>query len=94
MPAAGVIAFPVDQTLWAYSNFPSPWIGISTASSAGTYRLMTLPAGDYYLVGVDRAHWDAYTDPAFLASLVPAATRISLEWGNTRTIDVPFVVKR
>ena len=94
VPAAGIIAFPVDQTLWAHSNFPSPWIGISTASSTGSYQLMSLAAGDYYLVGVARTDWDAYTDPAFLASLVPLATRVSLDWGDTRTVDVPFVVKR
>jgi len=94
VPAAGIIAFPVDQTLWAHSNFPSPWIGLSTASSTGSYQLATLAAGDYYLVGVDRAHWDAYTDPAFLASLAAAATRVSLDWGDTRTVDVPFVVRR
>jgi hypothetical protein len=94
VPAAGIIAFPVDQTLWIHSNFPSPWIGLSIASSTGSYQLMTLAAGDYYLVGVDGAHWDAYTDPAFLASLVPVATRVSLDWGDTRTVDVPFVVKR
>jgi hypothetical protein len=94
VPAAGIIAFPVDQTLWAHSNFPSPWIGISTASSTGSYELSTLAAGDYYLAGVDAAHWDAYTDPAFLTSLVPTATRVSLDWGETRTVDVPFVVKR
>jgi hypothetical protein len=55
---------------------------------------MTLTAGDYYLVGVDAAHWNAFTDPAFLTSLVPAATRVSLNWGDTRTVDVPYVAKR
>jgi hypothetical protein len=94
VPAAGIIAFPVDQALWAHSNFASPWIGLSASSSTGSYQLITLAAGDYYVVGVDAAHWDAYTDPAFLASLVPAATRVSLDWGDTRTVDVPFVVKR
>ena len=94
VPAAGIIAFPLDQTLWAHSNFPPPWIGISIASSTGSYQLMTLAAGDYYLVGVDAAHWNAFTDPAFLTSLVPAATRVTLNWGDTRTVDVPFVVKR
>jgi hypothetical protein len=94
VPAAGVIAFPVDQTLWPHSNFVSRWIGVTMASSTGSYQLMTLAAGDYYVVGVDAAHWHAFTDPAFLASLVPAAARVSVDWGETRTVDVPFVVKR
>jgi hypothetical protein len=67
---------------------------VAAASSAGGYQLTTLPAGDYYVVAVDAAHWNASMDPTFLASLVPAATRVSLDWGQTRTVDVSYVVTR
>jgi hypothetical protein len=94
VPRAGVIAFPVDQALWTHSPFGPAWTFLSGSSSDGHYQILGLRAGDYYLVGVDAAHFDAWTDPAFLASAVPFATHVSLDWGVTRTVDIPFMVKR
>ncbi len=94
VPQASVIAFPIDRSLWTNYGVSPTWIRPSVGTNTGGYSLTSIRAGEYYLVGVDLAHINAWVDPAFLASAIPFATRVSLDWGDAKTIDVTLMVKQ
>jgi hypothetical protein len=86
--AAAVIAFPVDRARWI--NFgPEPErIQSRSADSAGAFDISGLPEGDYFVVAVDPSQHDAWTDPKFLEAASAVATRVSLKWGDKKTLDL------
>jgi hypothetical protein len=94
VPQASVIAFPTDRSLWTNYGVSPSWIRPSVGTSNGTYTIASIRAGEYYLVGVDLSRINAWVDPAFLASAVPFATRVSFDWGDTKILDVPLMVKK
>jgi hypothetical protein len=49
-----------------------------------------LPAGEYFVVAVDPLQINLWTDPSFLAAAAAQATRVTLEWGDKKTQDVPY----
>jgi hypothetical protein len=87
--STAVVYFPVDKARW--TNFGLSPVGLSSIGAAtnGTYRV-ALPAGDYYVIAVDARHGRAWQDPALLARLAPLATRVVVDWGETRTLDLSF----
>ena len=50
--------------------------------------MAALVPGDYHVVAVDEALSNAWHDPAFLASVSGMATRVTLSWGQDRTVDL------
>jgi hypothetical protein len=88
---AVVLAFPVERELWTnYGLSPARLKGSPTTSS-GTYRFQSLPAGEYYLIGVPPEQAEAWQDPAKLAQLASRATRMTLAWGDVKTQNVTVV---
>ena len=86
-----VLAFPTDRTLWTnYGLTPSMLKG-SPTSSSGSYRFQSLPAGEYYLVGVPPEQGNAWQDPAKLQRLAGQAVRVTLDWGDVKVQNVPVV---
>lgn len=89
-----VLAFPVERAEWrGYGLTPTrlksaPLVGVST------FDLNNLPAGDYFVVAVASADLQAWQDPAFLEKASAVATRVTLEWGQERQIDLRMVVVR
>jgi hypothetical protein len=63
----------------------------AAVSNTGTYRLTTLPAGDYLVAAIDRSHRSTWRDPEFLARLERAASRITLTWGGRSSQDLTAV---
>ena len=88
------VLFPTDRDLWTNAGFVPTWIRPSTGNSNGTYSITNIRAGEYYVVGVDPSQMGAWNDPAFLEAAVPAATRITLDWGDAKTLDLTAMVKR
>jgi len=83
-----VIAFPVERDQWTRYGFtPTRLKGVPTEGSAG-YRMSGLPAGEYHLVAVDIAQITAWQDPKFLERAAAVATRVKLEWGDARTVNL------
>jgi uncharacterized GH25 family protein len=76
MAAATVIVFSTDRSRW----YPrSRYIQRDRTEADGSYSIAGLPAGNYYAVPVrdvpaDGA--DAWQEPAFLESLIPAASTV------------------
>jgi hypothetical protein len=88
---AVVIVFPVERDQWAnYGLSPARMKG-SPATSSGTYRFQSLPAGEYYVVGVPPDQADIWKDPAKLPILAGVAARVTLAWGDVKTQDVTVV---
>lgn len=85
---AAVIAFPVDRERWLNYSWEPRLFRTTQAGSTGAYRLRQLPEGEYYLIAVDTARVDAWTDPKFLAAAVPLASRVSITWGDKKVQDL------
>ncbi len=86
---AAVVAFPVDPTRWTNYGVQPVLLRSVEASATGRYEL-TLPAGDFYLVAVDRSQARAWTDSAYLTAAARVAARVSLAWGEKKTQDLRF----
>jgi hypothetical protein len=88
---AAVIAFPFERDQWTRYGFtPIRIKGVAVAGKAG-YQIKGLPAGQYYVVAVDAAHVTAWQDPEFLDRAAAVATRVTLAWDETRTVDLNVV---
>ena len=86
-----VLAFPTDRTLWTNYGLTPAMLKGSPTSSSGSYRFQSLPAGEYYLVGVPPEQGDAWQDPARLQRLAAQAVRVTLDWGDVKVQNVPIV---
>jgi protocatechuate 3,4-dioxygenase beta subunit len=52
------------------------------------HRVSALTAGDYYVVVIDDVRQDDLQDAEFLATLVPLATRVTLDEGQQKTVKL------
>jgi hypothetical protein len=89
-PAADtvVIYFPTDRARWTGYGPQPTRLRALTASSDGRFQLTMLQAGEYFLIAVDDEHADRWKDPAFLDSASRVATRVRLEWGDRKVVDL------
>jgi hypothetical protein len=85
---AAVIYFPVERPQWTNFGIQPSRLRSASVSTTGEFTLRSLPAGDYFLIAVDTDQSDAWKDPAFLAAAAPLATRISIQWSETKTQDL------
>jgi len=89
--AAAVIVFPVERDQWTRYGFtPRRLQGIPVAGKTG-YSIDGLPAGDYFIVAVDPSMVTAWQDPKFLERAAGVATRMSLAWDESKTLDLTKV---
>jgi hypothetical protein len=85
---AAVIVFPVDRARWVDYGFDPLLIKSKAADNDGVFLIKGLPEGEYFAVAVDRSQHDRWTNPTFLEAASAVATRISLEWGDKKAIDL------
>ncbi len=83
-----VLYFPVDPARWRLYGPQPDRLGAVSLASNGVFSIPRLPAGDFLVVAVDERLADGWKDPAFLAAAARAGTRVTLEWGETRTQDL------
>lgn len=83
-----VLAFPVDQQRWVGYGWSPRNLKRATVSRAGVYSLEGLPAGDYYLIAVDDADTEDWTDPKTLALLSRQASKVSIAAADEKTLDL------
>jgi hypothetical protein len=89
--AALVVIFPVDPAAWPDTGFWPAHLKAATVSSTRTFEIATLPAGDYLVAAISRSRAEDWRDPTFLQKLAPAASRVSLAWGERRSVDLTVV---
>jgi hypothetical protein len=85
---AAVIVFPVDRARWVDYGADPILIKAKATDSNGAYLLKGLPEGEYFAVAVDGSLHDAWANPKFLDAASAAATRISLKWGDKKSLDL------
>jgi hypothetical protein len=83
-----VMAFPVEPEQWRGYGFTPRRIASVSVTTAGSYQYPSLMAGDYFVIAVDEALATAWQDPKFLAAASSVATRVTLEWGDAKAIDL------
>jgi len=94
-PSSGatVLVFPPDRAQWTNFGFVPARIKSTASSNDGAFSLATLPAGDYCVIAMTTppAGWQ---DPDVFARLEPAATRVTLAWGQPTAVDLTIVTGR
>ena len=61
---------------------------IGRPGNGGTFKISTLPPGDYYAISLDRVDGNEAQDPESLEGLARLASTLSLAAGDTRTVDL------
>jgi protocatechuate 3,4-dioxygenase beta subunit len=80
-----VIVFPSDERLWLPQ---SRYIAMARTDAAGSYKIGSLPPGDYLIVAVDDVEQGEWFDPAYLDQIKAHATKIRIDEGDARTQDL------
>jgi protocatechuate 3,4-dioxygenase beta subunit len=83
--ALTVIAFSTDPQHW---RAQSRRISTSRSGASGAYRIRGLPAGDYYVLATDDVEQGEWFDPAYLDSVKDKATRVTLQDGDSKSLDL------
>lgn len=84
------IVFAMDRALW-YAD--SRFLTRTTPETDGTFVLRGVPPGQYFVATVDRIPGTRWQDPAFLDSLAPFASRVTLAEGQQISV-VPRLLVR
>jgi hypothetical protein len=83
-----VIVFPVNRTRWTRYGWDPPDFRTVRAASDGSYLVENIPQGEYFVVAVDGSELDAWVDPKWLAQASAQAARLSIKWGEKKTLDL------
>ncbi|HEY6510075.1 MAG TPA: carboxypeptidase-like regulatory domain-containing protein, partial [Vicinamibacterales bacterium] len=89
-PAAGVdvLIFADAATLW---TFPSRHVRVVRTGEDGTFRARGLPPQDYLAVALDYLDDGEPQDPELLEAFREKASRLSVDYGESRSIDLRLV---
>jgi protocatechuate 3,4-dioxygenase beta subunit len=93
-PSATVIVFPADPALRTKVGLVPRRIRTARTSNDGGYHFGTLPAGEYLIVAIPDARPDAWQGPDFFTNAERVAARVSLGWGDTKSVDLPLAAIR
>jgi hypothetical protein len=83
-----VVVFPVEPDRWVNYGMSPARIRSVRVSSESSFLARPLPAGDYYAIAVPESLKDAWKEPDFFQRAQHLATRVSIGWGETRTVDL------
>ncbi len=86
-----VIVFPTDPARWSSYGFTPPRIASTQAGTNGAFTVTPSLAGEYFVLAVDAAQSGAWRDPKFLEAAAPLATRVTVGWGETKSVDLSIV---
>jgi hypothetical protein len=86
-PQAGavVVVFPEDRSLWTTQ---SRFIGVGRPDQQGQFRILALPPGRYLAAAVEYLETGEERDVELLTRLEPAAQRLTLGEGETKSINL------
>jgi protocatechuate 3,4-dioxygenase beta subunit len=92
--SATVIVFPADPALRTKVGLVPRRIKTARTTNDGGYRFGTLPAGEYLVVAIPGSRPDAWQAPDFFTNAERVAVRVSLGWGDTKSVDLPLATIR
>jgi hypothetical protein len=85
---ASVVVFPAERQQWQGDDYRPIRLASARVDLSGVASLGNLPAGDYFVASVPEAIGETWKDPKTLDLLARSSTRITLEAGAARTVDV------
>jgi hypothetical protein len=85
---AAVVIFPAEKDAWTNYGISPDRIRSTLPGTAGSFQLTGLSAGNYLVVAVDVAQRASWQDPAWLDAASRSAARVSVDWGETKTVDL------
>lgn len=91
---AVVVVFPADPAQWNGYGFNPPDMRSSETATSGAYTIDRLPAGEYFVIAIDPSHRLDWLESGFFAAAAPRATRVSLGWGDTKTVALALTEVR
>jgi hypothetical protein len=78
LDAVTVLVFPAEQAAWTgYGSTARRFSGVR-ADKDGRFRIMNLPAGNYFLAAIPDKLASNWQDPKFLETLANVATRVTV----------------
>lgn len=86
-----VMFFPVDRSQWSNYGVQPARLRAMAVPNSGLYDVQAMPAGDYFVVAVKDELTQDWKDPAFLAKAAAVADRVSLGWGDTKSLELKLV---
>jgi hypothetical protein len=87
---AGALAlvFPTNPERWLGYGANPRTLRSAPTDRDGAYKFDHLPPGEYFVVAIDDAGGDNWTDPKTLALLARQASKITLVAGESKTLDL------
>lgn len=81
-----VVIFPDEQAKWVLPM--NRWTSSSRPDQEGRFRISNLPPGTYNVIAVEYVASGEWSDPEWLARAAKSATRLTLEEGASKTLDL------
>jgi hypothetical protein len=81
-----VVVFAEDQQKWTLPG--TRWTTSARPDQEGRFKVSNLPPGEYYAIAVDYVASGEWGDPEWLARASKKATRLTLDEGGVKTIDL------
>jgi hypothetical protein len=91
---ATVIVFSANVSFRGTAGLDPERMRAIRADPNGSYKVIGLPAGDYFVAAIDESTADGWRDPARLDALRPLAKRVTLHDTEQRALDLTLVVKK
>lgn len=88
---ATIVFFPDDEARWTPG---SRYMRVARPDTEGKYRVRLTPGVDYLAVVVRSIEDGRQTDPEFLATIAPAAMRVSIREGEMKVMDLRVVANQ
>jgi protocatechuate 3,4-dioxygenase beta subunit len=80
-----VVIFAQDREKWMPG---SRYLRSTRPDQDGRFKLSALPPGEYYVIALDYLDQDAWTEPEYLERVRNRATSVSINEGETKTVDL------
>ena len=89
-PDATIVLFADDAARWTY---PTRYLATARADDRGAFSIEGLPPHDYLAVALDDLDAGDDEDPDFLQSLREHATKVSVDYGESRTLALELLAR-
>jgi hypothetical protein len=85
-PEYFVLAFPTDRASWTTTSRRA--VPAVRPGTDGRFRLIGLPAGEYFIAVVTSVNAEEAMDPAFLEPILPSAIKVTVREGEVLRQDL------
>lgn len=92
--AMAVMIFPEDRSLWADARGLTGRFRLVRTSVSGEFAIANVPPGNYFVIAMPDAETTRWPDVAFVTTLLPDATPLRLDAGQSQTLSLTAKVIR